>query len=81
MYNDVMKRTTIMAEDELLDRLRAIARREHVSLAQVIREALELRASQPARRLNLIGAGESTGEPRDMGRQSGEMTFEPRSWR
>jgi Ribbon-helix-helix protein, copG family len=76
-----MRRTTIMADEQLLERLRAIARREHLSLAEVIRQALELRAAQPARTLRFIAAGESTAEPRDMARRASELNFEPRSWR
>lgn len=38
-----MSRTTIMADDALLDQLRGIAEEEGVSLAQVIREGLEWR--------------------------------------
>ncbi len=37
-----------MADDDLLDRLRAIAHEEGVSLGEVIREGMELRA-QPGR--------------------------------
>jgi Ribbon-helix-helix protein, copG family len=42
-----MTRTTIVAEDALLDRLRAIAEAEGKSLGAVIREGLELRARPP----------------------------------
>ena len=34
-----MSRTTIMADDALLDELRAIAKEEGISLGEVIREA------------------------------------------
>ena len=76
-----MKRTTIMADEELLRQLRAIAHREQVSLAEVIRQGLELRAKQSTRRLRFINAGASTEEPDDMGRRAGEIEFEPPSWR
>ena len=76
-----MQRTTIVADEQLLERLRTIARREQISLAEVIRQGLELRASQPAGRLHFIGVGESTGERRDTGRRAGELSYEPRSWR
>ena len=51
-----MSRTTIMADDELLDRLRVIARREGVSLAEVIRQGLELRAARTRRAPSFVGA-------------------------
>jgi Ribbon-helix-helix protein, copG family len=38
-----MKRTTIMADEKLLKELRAVARLEGVSLAEVIRQGLEWR--------------------------------------
>ena len=47
-----------MAPDELLDRLRAIAREEGISLGEVVRQGLELRAQKGGRRrpLSFIGA-------------------------
>ena len=45
-----MSRTTIMADDALLDELREIAAEEGVSLGEVIRQGLEWRAkTRPAR--------------------------------
>jgi hypothetical protein len=40
-----MVRTTIMADGELLDQLRAIAKEEQISLGEVIRQGLEWRAA------------------------------------
>lgn len=59
-----MSRTTIMAPDELLDELRELARERGVSLGEVIREALELRARLGRSRTppSFIGAI-ATGEP------------------
>jgi predicted transcriptional regulator len=51
-----MRRTTIMADDALLDRLREIAAREDKSLATVIREGLELRVRRDRPPLTFIGA-------------------------
>ncbi len=56
-----MTRTTIMADDALLDRLRAIAYEEGVSLAEVIRQGLEWRARLRGRPPSFIGAIESAG--------------------
>jgi predicted transcriptional regulator len=81
MYNDDMKRTTIMAPDELLDRLQAIARRENISLAEVIRQGLELRAQQAMRRPGFVASGRSVEPPFDAARRAGEMQPEPPSWR
>lgn len=70
-----------MAPEELLDRLQTIARREQVSLAEVIRQGLEWRAAQNSRPLRFIGAGESTEPPHTTGRQAGEIIYTPRTWR
>jgi hypothetical protein len=70
-----------MASDELLERLRAIARRERRPLAEVIREGLEWRARQRPPRLRFIGAGASDAPPHDAARRSDEAPYEPRSWR
>lgn len=88
-----MKRTTIVAPDELLERLRAIAAERQVPLEIVIREALEEKAAsqgaQPAsngeqstspRRLpRSLGMGASGHS--DTSRRIGEERPEPRSWR
>jgi hypothetical protein len=76
-----MKRTTIMASEELLDRLHAIARAEDISLAEVIRQGLELRAAQPAKRPRFFGSGRSTEPPYDTARRAGEIEYAPKSWR
>ena len=70
-----------MAPEELLADLQEIARREQVSLAEVIRQGLELRVAQAGRPPRFIGAGQSTESPHTTGRQAGEMTYSPRSWR
>jgi predicted transcriptional regulator len=81
MYNDGMKRITIVAPAELLQRLQTIAHEEDTSLAAVIREALEWRAKQGNTIPRFIGAGRSEEPPYDTGRQAGEITYTPRSWR
>jgi hypothetical protein len=70
-----------MAEEELLERLRAIARSERRSLASVIREGLELRARRGARRPSFIGAVEAPGGPHDTAERAGEAPYEPLTWR
>ena len=57
-----MKRTTVFADDETSRKLREIAKRENISLAQVTRKALTEYVSRrrPKRaRLSLIGIGRS----------------------
>ena len=81
MYNEGMKRTTIMAPQELLDRLQSIAQREQVSLAEVIRQGLEWRVAQAEQPPQFIGAGTSTEPPYTTGRRAGEIAYTPRSWR
>ena len=88
-----MKRTTIMAPDALLDRLRAIAAERQVPMAAVIREALEEKAASCGQQA--ASHGESSTSPRrlprslgmgdsgrsDISRRIGEERFEPRPWR
>ena len=81
MYNDAMKRTTIVAPEELLERVRAVAREEETSVADIVRQALEWRVSQPGRTFHFVGAGESSEPPHDTGRRAGDMSYQPRSWR
>jgi predicted nucleic acid-binding protein len=67
-----------MASDELLERLRAIARREGRPLAEVIREGLEWRARQRPPRPRFIAAGASELPPHDAAARSDEARYEPR---
>lgn len=59
-----MVRTTIMADGELMNQLRAIARDEGLSLGEVMRQGLEWRASTRRRVPSFIGAA-SFGDPND----------------
>lgn len=45
-----------MADDALLDRLRSIARAEGISLAEVIRQGMQLRAQRTRPPLTFIGS-------------------------
>lgn len=74
-----MQRTTIMAEEHLLEQLRQVAAERRVSLAALIREALEekVRVTQP--KPHSGGIGESGAG--DLGRRSGDERPEPREWR
>ena len=74
-----MRRTTIVAPDALLDKLRIIAAERHTSMAEVIREALEEKAAsyRPLPRSLGMGASGHT----DTARRTAEERPEPRSWR
>jgi Ribbon-helix-helix protein, copG family len=76
-----MQRTTIMADDALLDRLRAIAREEGISLAEVIREGMELRAQRSRPGVTFIGVGRSGRRGHRTGESAGDTAFAPRAWR
>ncbi|MCZ7624425.1 MAG: hypothetical protein C3F12_07645 [Candidatus Methylomirabilota bacterium] len=57
-----MKRTTIFADEDVLRKLREIAQREHVTLSEIIRTALEGYVSRRRPRrssLSLIAIGRS----------------------
>lgn len=57
-----MRRTTVFAEDKVLDALRAIARRRGITLAEVTREALSSYVSKHhggRKTLSIIGIGRS----------------------
>lgn len=76
-----MRRTTIMADDSLLDRLRAIARDEGTSLAEIIREGMELRAQRGRPAMTFVGSI-STGRPGHRTAEgASDLTFTPRPWR
>ncbi len=51
-----MVRTSIMADDELLQQLRAIAKDEGISLGEVVRQGLEWRVKTRRRVPSFIGA-------------------------
>lgn len=74
-----MTRTTFSLDEELLQQLRMLAARRGVSLATVIREALERTVKEERPRPTFIGTGQSgrTESVADLGRELGQ----PRSWR
>ena len=71
-----MSRTTIMADDALLDQLRAIAKEEGISLGEVIREALKMRATARRRPPSFIGKASSGGGPSDAAARHDEIIAE-----
>lgn len=71
-----MTRTTIVADDEIIARLKGLARDRKVSFSEVVREALEAKAAEYRPRPRSLGSGSSEGPgTRDGGR------VPPRSWR
>ncbi len=54
-----MVRTTIMADADVLDRLRALAQSRDVSLAEITREALEAKAAEYRPRATCFGIASS----------------------
>jgi len=65
-----------MADDALLDRLRAIAKEEGVSLGEVIRQGLEWRAKLRRRPPSFIGAFASGDGPHDTAERAEEIILE-----
>ena len=74
-----MPRTTIVAPEELLERLRRLAAYRRVSLGTVIREALEEKANQDRPKPKSLGMGAS--DYTDTAERIGEEGFVPRPWR
>jgi len=86
MIAPMMQRLMIQAEPELIERAKRRAREQGVSVAQVVREALdhELRSTQseeepippPLNSIGIISSGRS-----DLSRLASEDVFEPEPFR
>ena len=74
-----MQRTTIMAPEELLLRLRQLAAERRVSMATLIREALEEKVQGHRQRPKSLGIGASGHT--DTARRAGDERPVPRPWR
>jgi hypothetical protein len=73
-----MERITIYLTPDRMRRLRQVAAEDGVSMAEIVRQALDAKLGQRPKPLSLgIGASGYT----DTGRLAGEMKFVPRSWR
>jgi len=75
----MLRRTTIVAPDQLLKRLRIVAAERNTSMAELIREALEEKVSQHRRKPTCLGIGDSGFT--DTSRRIGEEGFVPKPWR
>ncbi len=78
-YHATMHRTTLMLPEEVRDRLRRLAADRGVSMATLIREAIDEKVdkTRPVPRSLGIGASGST----DTARRTAEERPEPRTWR
>jgi hypothetical protein len=74
-----MERTTIMAEEHVLDRLRALARDRGVSFAEVVREALDEKAAEFRPRPRSLGVADSGRG--DIASTTATERVPPRTWR
>ncbi len=74
-----MRRTTIVAPEELLERLRRVGAERGISLAAVIREALEEKANTYRPRPRSLGIGDSGRS--DIARRTAEEPAIPEPWR
>ena len=74
-----MRRTTIMAPEELLKRLRLLAAERATSMADLIREALEDKVAAHRPLPRSLGLGESGFA--DTSKRTADERPVPRSWR
>ena len=74
-----MERTTLMLPDETRERLRRLAADRGVSMATVIREAIEEKVASVRPRPRSIGIG-SSGTT-DTAQRASDVRPEPRAWR
>lgn len=74
-----MNRTTFTIDDETRRRLRRVAADRGVSMATIIREAIDEKVERLAPKPRSLGVGASGTT--DTARRSGDERPEPRSWR
>jgi predicted DNA-binding ribbon-helix-helix protein len=74
-----MNRTTITLEVETQTRLRRIAAEQGISMAELIRQAIDATIEQHASRPRSLGVGASGVA--DTARRTAEERPEPRAWR
>jgi predicted transcriptional regulator len=74
-----MERTTLMLPEDLRQRLRIMAAERGVSMATVMREALEEKVDRTRPKPKSIGVGDSGRT--DLSKLAGDIRPVPRSWR
>jgi hypothetical protein len=74
-----MNRTTFTLDDDVRRRLRRIAAERGVSMATIIREAIDEKVEGLAPKPRSLGVGASGA--RDTARRTAEERPEPRAWR
>lgn len=74
-----MNRTTFTIDDDVRRRLRRAAAERGVSMATIIREAIEEKVERLAPKPRSLGSGASAVS--DTARRSGDERPEPREWR
>lgn len=74
-----MDRTTLTLDEATRRRLRKIAAERGISMAALIREAIDVAVERHAPKPRSLGIGASGN--RDTARLTGETRPEPRSWR
>ena len=74
-----MQRTTLMLPNDVRDRLRHIAAERGVSMATIIREAIDEKVDRLAPKPRSLGVGASGMS--DTARRSADERPEPRAWR
>jgi predicted transcriptional regulator len=74
-----MDRTTISLPPELHRKLRLIAAERGISMAGLIREALEEKTT--SRKRNFISAGAGASGHGSLAEESGELKLDPPPWR
>ena len=74
-----MKRTTIMADERTVEKLKRLAEDRGVPLSEVVREALEQKAAEYRPKPRSVGIAEWHGESAAARNATGRVP--PRSWR
>jgi metal-responsive CopG/Arc/MetJ family transcriptional regulator len=78
-YHDAVERTTLSIPGPLLERLRLAAAERRISMAEIVREALEEKLATQRPKPRCMGVGAS-GRP-DTARETATERPEPRPWR
>ena len=78
-YHSIMDRTTLSIPAELRMRLRRLAAERGVSMATIVREAIDEKLAEARPRPRSVGVGASG--VRDNAQRSADERPEPRAWR